>query len=364
ILIQASAVVLDGFAWSLDWLDSQGWLAVQACRRPLWPEMLGYWGVLTALALAAGSEVWHGPIRRVVFPVWLLGCLAMIVVPPLAGSWHRAQDRAQVLVLDTGMSQAVLIDLPDGRRILVDGGGSWQRSFDVGKWAVVPTLTHGRSPVVDLAILTHGDADHVRGLYHVLERCRVKAFAFNGRRPKGEDGERLDELLKGAGTPVMIWAAGSRLDLGGGFWLECLHPGPGDQGFSSNDFSLVLRFGWEDQGLVLIPGDVQGPGIASLLAREARLQAEALILPHHGSRGSLDSAFLARVDPQVAVAAAGFENRYGFPAAEVVEACRKFKCPVYVTGESGAVLLQWSLDGVRRPVHCERDNGQGTNSGY
>jgi competence protein ComEC len=75
----------------------------------------------------------------------------------------------------------------------------------------------------------------------------------------------------------------------------------------------------------LLVGDIEQAQEAQLLARAAKnprdaaLDADLLLVPHHGSKTSSSAEFLAAVHPQTAVVQAGYRNRYGHPAAPVVQ---------------------------------------------
>ena len=71
----------------------------------------------------------------------------------------------------------------------------------------------------------------------------------------------------------------------------------------------------------MFTGDIEAAGEQALLTRTpaAALAATVLKAPHHGSRTSSSSAFVAAVRPQVVVLSLGYRNRFGFPAPEVVE---------------------------------------------
>jgi competence protein ComEC len=70
---------------------------------------------------------------------------------------------------------------------------------------------------------------------------------------------------------------------------------------------------------VLLSGDIEARSETRLLheARDA-LAADVLVVPHHGSRTSSTPAFVAAVDPAVAVFTPGYRNRFGHPRPEVV----------------------------------------------
>jgi competence protein ComEC len=89
--------------------------------------------------------------------------------------------------------------------------------------------------------------------------------------------------------------------------------------------------------VALITGDVEAPQEAALVARNpAALRAEVLLVPHHGSHTSSTDAFLAQVQPQVAVIQVGARNRYGHPAPEVLARYQGLGVPIKASPDCGA----------------------------
>ena len=78
------------------------------------------------------------------------------------------------------------------------------------------------------------------------------------------------------------------------------------------------------------------------------LACSVLLVPHHGSRSSSTEAFLAKVQPDVAVISAGWKNRFGFPHKAVLDAYDKFGCRMFRTDRNGAIMIK--TDGNRLTV--------------
>ena len=74
-------------------------------------------------------------------------------------------------------------------------------------------------------------------------------------------------------------------------------------------------------------------------------------MPHHGSRTSSSTALLQAVAPRIALVQAGYRNRFGHPAAEVVERLRAHGAAVVGTVACGAA--HWRSDAPDALV-CER----------
>ncbi|MCK9239114.1 DNA internalization-related competence protein ComEC/Rec2 [Desulfocurvus sp.] len=334
-LFAADAALLDAAVAALAALDARGWLPVAVPMRPLWPHLVGYYALLAGGAALVRSR--GGAALGV--------CLAGALLVAWPGLWARAtgQDRALALtLLDVGQSQAALLDLPGGGRVLVDGGGGFPGGLDPGRAVVLPALARGRWPGLDVMILSHPDHDHYGGLAAVAGGVRVGAFVHGGRWPEGEAGAALRAALGEDGVPVRTVRAGQALELGHGVVLEVLHPADQEGPGSNNDQSLVLRLVWRGRPLALLPGDVERAGIDRLLATGRDLRAEVLVVPHHGSANSLCPGLYSRVAPRLALAGTGFLNYLGFPAEGVRAALAGAGAALYDTGRCGAVRVSWA----------------------
>ncbi|MEX2373564.1 MAG: hypothetical protein WD800_07155, partial [Dehalococcoidia bacterium] len=120
---------------------------------------------------------------------------------------------------------------------------------------------------------------------------------------------------------------------------------------SDNNGSLVLLLTVGERR-ILVAGDIEAEAEAWLLAAGADLRADALVVPHHGSRSSSTPAFLAAVGPAVAVIPVG-TNPYGHPHPDVLERYAALEgVALYRTDEDGSVTFR--SDGARLWVASER----------
>ena len=339
LTLYLAAGILDVLSHLLAWLNSQGWLEVIVTPRPGWLECLGYWLLLGALVYRVKGKSMKSVAVAALGGVMLLG-------PWLSANVPRPHNTFQVRVLDVGQGQAVCLQGPQGERTLIDGGGSWNPDFDLGRFALSPALTYRSWPRVETVVLSHPDFDHLRGLFFILKHYGVERFVYNGQWPKGEDGRTLRHIIKDRDIHVQVVRAGDRLQLGSRLWMEVLHPGEHIEKRNENDMSLVLRISHQGQGLVLLPGDLEAEGISCLLKTGEKLRADLLMVPHHGSRGSLSQALYEQVDPELAVVSSGFLNIFRFPHRQVKKTLEQAGVPVYCTSESGEVQVRWDLDNM------------------
>ena len=125
-----------------------------------------------------------------------------------------------------------------------------------------------------------------------------------------------------------------------------VHPSASDydRRLSTNAMSCValVRSG---ATRVLLTGDLPARDEEALVVRDHDLRAALLMVPHHGSRSSSSVALLAAVQPDTAVAQAGYRNRFGHPHAEVLARYSERGVPVIRTDHAGAAQWRFGSDG-------------------
>ncbi len=320
----------------------------------LWLVLLGLRAAVAAAAALPGAMVhlpapgvaaavaWYGAVLCAPFAAAsrrgraIAGGLLALVAALSAWPWLAPTERLlRVTFLDVGQGDATLIELPDGPRLLVDGGPGGARRFDVGERVLAPFLWNRPLARLDVVALSHWDVDHSGGLAAVLSRFRVGEFWESGRAPVAP-GDTAAALAR-ARVPRRALAAGQRVRLGAAV-LTVLGPGPGPP-LPANDESLVLRLDWRGLSL-LLPGDLGARGEALLLERAGPLQAIALKVAHHGSRSSSGAALLDAVRPRVAVISVGARNPFRHPSPEALARLLAAGARVYRTDRDGAVILE------------------------
>ncbi len=337
-----AALPVTGGPWlTLAWYPLLGLAARRLSRRsdpgppmasPL--EVAGRHGLpqvaLPEAAAFATALTWVGRPRRAAAGLVLVVTVATVLTGP--------DGRLHLTVLDIGQGDAILIETPDGSTALIDAG-------------VDPDLTlrqigqalafHERE--IEVVILTHPHQDHLGGLGEVLRRYEVGLFVDGGRPLHGDPHHHvLAAAQHEPGARVTAARAGQIIPLGRGAELEILFPGADDiarplPDGDINNASVValLRYG---RFSALLTGDAEAP-IEALLADRGLLRpVDVLKVGHHGSDSGTTEAFLAVVQPSVAVISAGVDNQYGHPHRSTLENLEQVPgLAVYRTDRDGNV---------------------------
>jgi len=269
-----------------------------------------------AAALVAAGLYWR---RRRAVPRLVamagVGLVAAVVVLAM----HHPPPDAEIVVLDVGQGDSVLLRTPHGRTVLVDGGGTSLGDLDVGAAVVVPALRSLGVDRLDVVALTHPQADHMGGLFAVLETFPVGALWDPWRTPVSRAHARLHRLAAALHVPIEHPVEGFQRELDG-TRMRCLHPPrPPLPDRDPNDGSLVLMADLGGRRL-LLTGDIDRRIEQRLVARHgADLACDLLKLAHHGSRASSSTPFLRATHPATVLISVGETSPFGHPHRDTLE---------------------------------------------
>ncbi|MBA2651282.1 MAG: hypothetical protein H0U73_03285 [Tatlockia sp.] len=122
-----------------------------------------------------------------------------------------------------------------------------------------------------------------------------------------------------------------------------------------NNSSCVLKI--ENRvGRVLLTGDIEKKAEDYLIKTYAEeLQAEVLLIPHHGSKTSSSFNFIKEVAPKYAVISYAFDNRYHFPHPQTLETLGRQKIAEYNTANCGMISIELIKGKVLEKPLCYRN---------
>jgi len=301
--------------------------------------LLGAAIVLAHQAVSTGTR-WP---RRTAWAALFLAALAAVAPRPI----QHPHNALLMEAIDVGQGDSLLLITPDGKTLLIDGGGHGggprqaPQDFDIGEEVVSEVLWSRGIRHLDAVALTHAHADHMGGLPAVLRNFHP-AELWVGNNPRFGAYNALLNEASDLHIRLRSLRAGDALSLGDTH-ISVLAPfsnyQPGPE--PTNNDSLVLHMTYGATS-VMLEGDAEAPIEQAMLA-EPGLQSTLLKVGHHGSSTSTRPEFLARVSPQWAIISCGLHNRYGHPRQEVLEALQAAKVRTFSTDINGATCFR--LDG-------------------
>jgi len=352
-----AAAAARGLVESARLVDVAPWLTVRV-PPPSLSCVAFYYASLAAALWLPSSRLFPPGSWRFASPLALspraIGMVSLVLAAGLvlAGAAPAVRPDAapgvvRLAMFDVGQGEAVLVQTPTGRAVMVDAGGIGfdGSGFDIGGRVLTPALwAHGVARL-DVLALTHGDPDHIGGAASLVRDFRPAAVWEGVPVPRHAALQAVLALARAHGAIVerRHSPAATTLD---GVQIRVLHPPAPDweRQRVRNDDSLVLEIRYGAVAM-LLTGDIGADVERSLVPHLTPAPTRVLKVAHHGSRTSTGELLLEAWTPQVAVLSCGRGNRFGHPATEVIARLERRGVRVYRTDREGEIEVR--TDGAR-----------------
>jgi len=269
------------------------------------------------------------------WPVVVLGVLVFSNIFVWARvSAERGNKILHVYFLDVGQGDAILIDSPDHKQMLIDGGRNRAVLSEIGK--ILPFGDRS----IDMVLATHPDADHIGGLPEVIQNYDVDLFIESGVESDNKIDDELKREVEAKNIQTLIARRGMIINFGDGVRLQILFPNQDVTNWETNRASIVAKLIYGDKSF-LLTGDSPIPieNVLLNLDRET-LDVDVLKAGHHGSRTSTSLSYAEATSPKYAVISAGKDNSYGHPHKEVLDILEKVGAKIVSTIDSSTIEFE------------------------
>lgn len=243
----------------------------------------------------------------------------------------------KVAFLDVGQGDAIYIEAPNKKQILIDGGKDSKLIYSLSK--VMPFADRS----LDLVIITHRDMDHIGGLPMLLDGYKVGKVIDNGIKGETELSKSIDEKIQKKLIPKEIAKNDMRImiDEKRNIYIDILYPNRDISEIDSNDGSVVAKLVYGNNSF-LFTGDagIYAENLIMWEEKEKDLNIDVLKLGHHGSKSASSLLWLEKTSPVLSIISAGKNNSYGHPHKEVIERLQELNIPFLSTVEMGTILVK------------------------
>jgi competence protein ComEC len=238
-------------------------------------------------------------------------------------------EEMKVHFIDVGQGDSILIETPNGSKMLIDGGVPSKGN------EVVSYLKEEGITTIDLLVSTHPDIDHIGGLIRVIEEIKVKKILDSGKLHTTKTYFRYLNKIKQEEIPVQLARTGQRLYLDGNISIKILNKYNFMKTSNQSSLVLLLQYGVID---LLMMGDV-GIDQEQRLMDKYNLRSEIIKVAHHGSGTSSSYEFLKEVSPETAILTYGPYNHFGHPVSRVIDNLQQTGATIYSTAKSGNIII-------------------------
>ena len=328
---------------------------------PLWLS-LTFVAALLALTWALRSSWWW----RVPAVTVLLALFALIFLHPFPPSIQPGA--LELTAIDVGQGDGLLVAFPNGKLMMVDGGGfpnfgqrKTKTKLDIGEDVISPYLWGRSISKLDAVVCTHAHEDHTGGLAALIDNFHP-AELWTGAN--GESSVWRELRGKALSRHVRIKSMKCCEDFDyGGTRIQVLSP-PAEyepEEHAKNNDSLVLRVQYGKYSL-LLTGDMEKQVEAQLFAEGKLSHIDVLKVPHHGSKTSSTEPFLEAIRPSFAIISDGFENSFHHPHFTVIDRLKEHHAAILRTDQLGLITIR--NDGRRLSLETVAAQPHGPNLSY
>jgi competence protein ComEC len=303
------------------------------------------------------KKSWFG----LIICLWLFGGLAAI--------WQQNQAlETKIVFCNVGQGDAILL-IQGKQQVLIDGGPD----------AAVLSCLHRHLPfgdqVLETVVLTHPDADHLKGLTAVFGHFKVKTLLVSNVPKDSLEWREFYEAVwrqrEQSGLRVVVPVRAQKWCVGQKLCCQIISESPQIQAeniwrqkipvnkilalftekllnnIDYNTGSIVLKCEVEEKN-ILLTGDINRDKELALIRGGLLMKVDILKIAHHGSKSSSDPIFLNFLQPEDSVIMCGQSNPYGHPHKTTLDSLESVGSRIWRTDQQGDIVF------IRAPNHAWR----------
>lgn len=244
----------------------------------------------------------------------------------------KKEPKLTFAMLDIGQGDALFIESPTGLQILVDGGRDKKTLSELSK--LIPFYDKS----IDMLIITNPDLDHIGGFLDILKNYKVDVVLEPGTYNDSTIYKNIEKEIKLKNTKRILARAGTKIDIGGGAYIDILFPDRDVSIWDNNDGSVVARLVY-GESTIMLTGDASASTEEIVTKSNKELESDILKIGHHGSRTSTSKEFLEKVSPKYALISSAKGNSYGHPHVEVLDILKSFGVEILRTDTLGTIVF-------------------------
>ncbi|MCB9722374.1 MAG: ComEC/Rec2 family competence protein [Candidatus Omnitrophica bacterium] len=252
-----------------------------------------------------------------------------------SASSRSGDGRFHITFLEAGSADAILIQTPEGRNVLINGGDSVSDlSSELGRR--LPFFTRK----LDWLIIASTEEEQLAALPRVVERYEPENVLWSGNVQASFSSRSLDKYFAENEIPVSRAEAGQRLELGEGAFIEVQAAGP-------RGSVLLIEY---KSFRALLPIGVSEGTFESIEYGNAIGKVDVLLLADSSYAPSNPPDIFENLNPQLVVLDVAAGDMDGLPSQDVLDALEGYS--LLRTDRNGWIDV--STDGTEMRVNVER----------
>ena len=261
--------------------------------------------------------------------------LTVLVIMTWRAAFTTPDGNLHITFLDVGSADAILIETPGGRNILVNGGPSASMLSDGLGRRLPPTNRR-----LDWLIIASTQENQLSGLPRVVERITPSKVLWAGNVEASFSARNLDEWFIDQNIPVTQAETGSELDLGEGAVLHILNV---------NSRGAVLLLEW-NEFRALLPVGMNFTALEEFKYGEEIKKVSLLLVSDSGYAPINPPEWITNLNPQIIVLSVATGDKDGLPHFQTLEVVKEYS--LLRTDYNG--WIEVATDGFKMWVEVEK----------
>ncbi len=241
------------------------------------------------------------------------------------------EDNLLVHFINVGQGDAIAINLPDNKVMLIDTGTTSSKALI--NYLNERVLNSLKRKQIDYLVLTHADSDHVGGALSVVKNFDVNLVCMPIVDDTGENYTEFKNYLK-ANNIKNVVGYDILNNNSAGYEIKVFPPLSTK---NKNDSCPVIKITFYGFSF-LFTGDISEKVEPDFVTKYGiELDSDILKVAHHGSKTSSSIEFLEIVTPNYAVISSG--NKFGHPTQEALDRLTSVNADIFRTDTLGDILF-------------------------
>ncbi len=233
-------------------------------------------------------------------------------------------------ILDVGQGDCILIQTPNNKTILVDGGD--EDSFGI----INSYLRKLKIKDLDIVIASHFDSDHIGSLDNIVGKYNIGTLYSPEDNKDTPSSQNLRSICNSKNLNFKYLYKGDTLNIDENLNINVLSPSYIQE--DSNKNSIVFKMDFYDKSF-LFTGDCENDNELDIINNFELDDVDFLKVSHHGSKTSTTKNFLKETTPDLAVISCGYKNQYGHPHDSTLSNLKEESIEVFRTDLMGDLVF-------------------------
>lgn len=305
---------------------------------PLWMLYMTYVSLLALTFNWPAIQDWFKSAAASIRAVALTVSFAAVFICMML-FWTAAaksgDGQFHITFIEVGSADAVLVQTPQGRNILINGGASTSElSDELGRR--LPLFSRS----LDWLIIASPEEQQVAALPRIVERYTPDNVLWSGNVQASFSARLLDEYFAQHEIPMLRAETGQKLDLGDGAFIQVVSSGP-------RGSILLVEY---KSFRALLPIGVSEDSFSTIEYGNAIGKVDVMLLPESGYAPSNPPDMVENLNPELLVLSVAAGDPNGLPAQDVLDVLNGYS--LLRTDRNGWIDIR--TDGSQMEVTVER----------